>query len=74
MKISIDGERLHHIVQVTDSITLMSPDGQEIAITTKTIDGMNIVSMYIDDGVNISMIEIPRFFFDQLMIHLKPLH
>lgn len=74
MKISIDGERLHHIVQFTDSITLMSPDGQEIAITTKTIDGMNIVSMYIDDGVNISMIEIPRFFFDQLMIHLKPLH
>lgn len=74
MSTELDIEDQHHIVRVTDSLILMSPDGQEIAITTKNINGTHVVSLYIDDGVNISTIEIPRFYFDQLMVHLKPLH
>jgi hypothetical protein len=60
-------------LEVTDTISLHSPDGQEITITTKTIDGMHFVSVFVDDGINISTIEIPRFHFDQMMIHLRPL-
>lgn len=62
------------IIEVNDSISLHSPDGQEITITTKSIDGEHFVSLFVDDGTNISTIEIPRFNFDQLMFHLKPLH
>lgn len=62
------------LVQVTDSISLTSPDGQEVTITTKKIEGHDVVSLFVDDGFNVSSIEIPRFTFDQLIFHLKPLH
>jgi hypothetical protein len=62
------------LTEVTDTISLHSPDGQEITITTKSIGGQHFVSVFVDDGTNISTIEIPRFNFDQMMFHLKPLH
>lgn len=61
-------------IEVSDSISLHSPDGQEITVTSKNIDGEYYVSVFVDDGTNISMIDIPRFMFDQMMIHLRPLH
>lgn len=60
--------------EISDSISLHSPDGQEITITTKRIGTEDIVSLYVDDGTSISMIDIPRFMFDQMMLHLSPLH
>jgi len=60
--------------EISDSISLHSPDGQEITVTTKNVNGEHYVSVFVDDGTNISMIDIPRFMFDQMMIHLRPLH
>ncbi len=68
----LDGE-VNPVTEVTDSISLTSPDGQEITITTKNIDGMHFVSLFVDDGINIVMVDIPRFVFDQMMFQLKPL-
>lgn len=65
---------MSNYIEVSDSISLHSPDGQEITVTTKSIDGMHIVSLFVDDGTNVSMVEVPRTAFDQLMIHLRPLH
>ena len=62
------------VTEVTDSISLTSPDGQEITITTKNIDGMHFVSLFVDDGTSIVMIDVPRYAFDQMMFQLKPLH
>lgn len=69
----LDGE-VQHITEVTDSISLTSPDGQEITITTKNIDGMHFVSLFVDDGISIVSIDVPRYAFDQMMFQLKPLH
>lgn len=63
----------HRLVELTDSISLTSPDGQEITITTKNIDGNHFVSLFVDDGTSIVMIDVPRLAFDQMMFQLKPL-
>ena len=63
-----------NVVQVTDSVSLTSPDGQEITITTKSIDGYHCVSLFVDDGTNTTLIEIPRYMFDQMVFHIKPLN
>lgn len=62
------------ITEHVDSISLNSPDGQEITVTTTRMHGQYMVTLYVNDGINVSMVEVPRFYFDQMMAHIRPLH
>lgn len=54
------------------SISLVAEDGCEITITMRR-DGLGaiFVSLYLDDGTNVSTIDIPRYAFDQFISEMR---
>lgn len=57
------------------SISLVGAKGEEITATTRRDrNGELIVSLYVDDGYNITCIDIPRFMFDQFMLQMRMMH
>lgn len=54
------------------SYSLIAEDGSEITITLRRdCHGMLVVSLYLDDGVNVSTIDVPRTIFDQLISEMR---
>ena len=62
-------------VDECNSVTLISEeDGTEITITMRRDGcGQQIVSLYLDDGINICMIDLPRIAFDHLISEMRTL-
>ena len=56
------------------SVSLVAEDGSEVTITMRK-DGIGavFVSLYIDDGVNVSTLDIPRYAFDQFISEMRTL-
>lgn len=56
------------------SVSLVADDGSEVTITMrKDGNGAVFVSLYMDDGVNVSTLDIPRVAFDQLISEMRTL-
>lgn len=54
------------------SVSLMAEDGSEITITLRRReDGLLYVSLYLDDGTNVSALDVPRKIFDQLISEMR---
>lgn len=55
-----------------NSVSLVAEDGAEITVTmVKDQRGGTYISLYIDDGVNISHLHIPRTVFDRFMAEMR---
>jgi hypothetical protein len=56
------------------SLSLVAEDGCEVTITMRRDgNGAVFVSLYMDDGANVSTIDIPRFAFDQFIAEMRTL-
>lgn len=56
------------------SVSLVAEDGAEVTITMRRDgNGAVFVSLYLDDGVNVSALDIPRNAFDQFISEMKTL-
>jgi hypothetical protein len=54
------------------SVSLVAEDGSEVTITmVKDGRGQFVISLYIDDGLNVSHLHIPRTVFDQFISEMR---
>lgn len=54
------------------SVSLVNEEGSEVTLTLRRDgSGMLFVSLYLDDGVNVSTILIPRYIFDQFLSEMR---
>jgi hypothetical protein len=56
------------------SVSLVAEDGAEVTITlVRDVGGDRFVSLYIDDGTNVSQLHIPRYEFDRFISEMRTL-
>jgi len=55
-------------------MSLVAEDGSEITLTMRRdATGGMFVSLYLDDGINVSTLDIPRSVFDRFISEMKTL-